>query len=160
MAAAPVGAVVAGACGGVLVRGGCGVVAVMEARTMLQRLRFISGVVVFAATADGGGTGVCWMRLRLVVASEDGAEKTEAARCCCGGDGCASLQVRRREDVCAAGSWWSRTKMVVRELAEKITCRADGSKMVAAGVVQWCAARLAAAAVWRVVGKLGLGFHV
>jgi len=121
MAAAPVGAVVAGARGGVLVRGGCGVVAVMEARTMLQRLRFISGVVVFAATADGGGTGVCWMRLRLVVASEDGAEKTEAARCCCGGDGCASLQVRRREDVCAAGSWWSRTKMVVRELAEKIT---------------------------------------
>ena len=31
------------------------------------------------------------------------------------------LQMRRREDVCAAESWWSRTKMVVRELAEKIT---------------------------------------
>jgi len=52
--------------------------------------------------------------------------------------------------------WWS--VRVVAADAEARRWRCGGSAVVAAGVVQWCAARLAA--VWRVVGKLGLGFHV
>jgi len=44
---------------------------------------------------------------------------------------------------------------------QEVAAMAAGAKMVAADMVQWCpVARLAAAAVWRVVGKLGLGFHV
>jgi len=107
--------------GGVLVRGGCGAAAVMEARTMLQRLRFVSSVLVFAAAADGGGNGVCWMRLRLVVASEDGAEKTEAARCCCGGDGDARVKWRTRS---------RRRWCMVRWMMVARRCRCGGEKMV------------------------------
>ncbi|QCE14771.1 hypothetical protein DEO72_LG11g1777 [Vigna unguiculata] len=60
------------------------------------------------------------MRLRLVVASKDGAEKTEAARCCCGGDGDARVKWRTRS---------RRRWCMVRRMMVARRCRCEGEKM-------------------------------
>ena len=141
-----------------------------------------SAVVTELRRADGGCRG-CWC-----VNGEDGTWW------CCGG----ALQrlgvpprggQKRGEDGVHGGTVvWCRFRR-----GQEVAAMAAGAKMVAAGVVQWCAVtalldarrrwwrfavagdshgadlaamvvrwpvRLAAAAVWRVEGKLGLGFHV